>query len=162
MDYRLKPIAKACAATGREFQPGVRCHSALVERDGKLLRFDYCEDGWSGPPAGTIGFWQSIVPQPTEVQSRPLDADSLMRYFEQLCEDANPAQDKFRYVVALLLLQKRRLKIEGTRRDGEIEYLQLIGGRGEGAFEIRDQHLTNQEIEQLQQALNVHLATEWS
>ena len=36
---------------------------------------------------------------------KPLDADALMRYFEQLCEDANPAQEKFAYVLSLLLLQ---------------------------------------------------------
>lgn len=162
MDYQLKPIAKTCAATGEQLPPGGRCHSALVEQNGKLIRFDYSDEGWNGPPTGTIGFWQSIVPEEIEAQVKPLDADALMRYFEQLCEDANPAQDKFRYVVALLLLQKRRLKLEGSRRDGEIEYLELLGSRGEGLFEVRDQHLTDDEIGQLQQALNVHLATEWS
>ncbi len=162
MDYHLKPIAKTCTATGRAFVPGVRCHSALVELNGKLVRFDFSEEGWTGPPEGTIGFWQSVVPKPTETQAKPLDADALMRYFEQLCEDANPAQDKFRYVVALLLLQKRRLKLEGSRRDGDIEYLQLLGSRGEGTFEVRDQHLNNDEIKQLQQVLDAHLAIEWS
>ena len=85
-----------------------------------------------------------------------------MRYFEQLCEDANPAQDKFRYILALLLLQKRRLKMEGSRQDGEIAYLELVGSRGEGIFEVRDQQLSAEEIEQLQQTLNTHLASEWS
>ena len=108
MDYHLKPIAKTCTATGREFMSGVQCHSALVELNGKLVRFDYSEEGWAGPPDGTIGFWKSVVPEPTETQAKPLDADALMRYFEQLCEDANPAQDKFRYVVALLLLLQTR------------------------------------------------------
>jgi hypothetical protein len=162
MDYHLKPIAKTCTATGREFAPGVPCHSALVELNGKLVRFDFSEDGWTGPPDGTIGFWQSIVPEPTETAAKPLDADALMRYFEQLCEDASPAQDKFRYVVALLLLQKRRLKLEGSRHDGDIKFLELLGSRGEGTFEVRDQHLKDDEIGQLQQALNAHLATEWS
>lgn len=162
MDYHLKPIAKTCAATGRELTPGSRCFSALVERDGGPVRFDYTEEGWSGPPEGTIGYWQTRVPSPAETAARPLDPDALMRYFEQLCEDANPAQDKFRYVLALLLLQKRRLKIEGSRQDGETEYLQLGGSRGEGSFEVRDQQLTDEEIAQLQQALNQHLATEWS
>ena len=59
-------------------------------------------------------------------------------------------------------LQKRRLKLEGSRHDGDIEYLELLGSRGEGVFEVRDQHLTDDEIGQLQQALNAHLATEWS
>ena len=162
MDYHLKPIAKTCTATGNEFVPGSRCFSALVEHEGRLVRFDYSEEGWSGPPEGTVGHWQCIVPEADEAEAKPLDADALMRYFEQLCEDANPAQDKFRYILALLLLQKRRLKMEGSRQDGEIVFLELVGSRGEGTFEVRDQQLSDEEIEQLQQTLNTHLASEWS
>ena len=77
-------------------------------------------------------------------------------------KDANPAQDKFRYVLALLLLQKRRLKIEGSRQDGDVEYLELVGSQGEGTFEVRMQQLEDAEIEQLQRDLNAHLATEWN
>ena len=85
-----------------------------------------------------------------------------MRYFEQLSEEPNLAQEKFRYVLALLLLQKRRLKIEGSRQDGEIQYLQLSGSRGEGQFDVRDHQLSEDEILHLQNDLNAHLATEWT
>ncbi len=98
------------------------------------------------------------MPQPVESGPKPLDPEVLFRYFEDTAEDQNPMQQKFRYVVALLLLQKRRLQLEGSRQDGEIEYLQLIGSRSEGPFEVRDQHLTPDEIQQLQSDLNAHLS----
>ncbi len=158
--YHLKPIAKTCAATGKEFVPGAECYSALVERDGQWIRLDYTEQGWSGPPQGTIGHWQSVVPKPSEAKARPLDADALMRNFEQICEDASPSQDKFRYVLSLLLLQKRRLTVDGSRQEGEVEYLQLSGTRGEGSFEVCDQNLQDEEIETLQRNLNAHLSAE--
>jgi hypothetical protein len=50
------------------------------------------------------------------------------------------------------------LQLEGSRKDGEIEYLVLIGSRSEGPFEVRDQHLSTEEIQQLQSDLNAHLA----
>lgn len=162
MDYHLKPIGKTCAATGKELVPGSACFSVLAERDGRLIRLDYSEACWAGPPEGTVGFWQSVVPEPEEAKVKPLDTDALMRYFEQLSEDANPAQEKFRYVLSLLLLQKRRLKIEGSRQDGDIEYLELVGSHSEGPFEVRDHQLDDAEIEQLQGDLNAHLATEWN
>lgn len=162
MDYHLKPMGKTCAVTGEALVSGSVCYSVLLERDGKEIRLDYSEAGWTGPPEGWKGYWQSIVPEAEATRVKPLDADALMSYFEQLSEDANPAQEKFRFVLALLLLQKRRLKIDGSRQDGDIEYLQLIGSQSEGPYEVRDQQLEDAEIEQLQSALNAHLETEWN
>ena len=161
MDYHLKPIAKTCQATGELLVPGSRCFSVLVEQEGQLVRIDYSESGWTGPPEAVVGFWQSVVPDDQETKAKPLDADALMRYFEQMAEEANPAQEKFLYVLALLLLQKRRLKIEGSRQEGDVECLQLIGSQGEGPFEVRDQHLSGEEIEQLQQNLDTQFTSEW-
>jgi hypothetical protein len=162
MDYHLKPIGKTCAATGEPLEPGTRCHSIVREVDGILVRFDYSEEGWAGPPEGTLGQWQCIVPDREQKGPRPLDTDALMRYFEQLDEDANPGQDKFRYVLALLLLQKRRLQLDGSRTDGETEILQLSGSQGEGPFDVPDQRLTDEEVAALQSDLNAHIETEWS
>lgn len=162
MDYHLKPVGKTCAATGKDLTPGAPCISVLLEENGRLTRLDYSEEGWNGPPEGTVGYWRTTVPESSESKSSKLDTDALMRYFEQLSEDANPAQDKFRYVLALLLLQKRRLRLEGVRRDGDIEYLEMTGSRSEGPFEVPDHHLDDEEIGQIQHDLNAHLATEWN
>lgn len=162
MDYQLKPIGKTCAATQKSLEAGATCYSVVIDKDGELVRLDFSEEGWTGIPEGTVGQWKCVVPTPTQTKTQPLDTDALMRYFEQIDEDGNPAQDKFRYVIALLLLQKRRLKLEGSRKDGEIEYLELIGTRGEGPFLLRDQQLEDEEVTQLQNSLNTHLASEWN
>lgn len=162
MDYHLKPIGKTCAETGAELTPGSVCHSILLERDGQLVRLDFSEAGWSGPPEGTIGQWKCVVPAMAENKPKPLDTEGLMRYFEQLNEDANPAQDKFRYVLALLLLQKKRVKLEGSRYEGDAEFLEILGSHGEGPFEVRDCDLAEGEIQALQNSLNSQMASEWN
>ena len=162
MTYHLKPVGKTCASTGQELIPGMKCHSALVEKHGELIRIDFSREGWGGPPEGTVGHWHFTVPHVVETKTAPMNANSLMRYFEQLGEDLNPAQEKFRYILSLLLLQKKKLKIQNTRLDGDIEYLELIGMHGEGPFEVKQHNLSNEEIEQLQQDLNSHLAAEWN
>ena len=158
MNYRVKPIGKTCAGTGEPLQPGTRIYSVLVERGSEQLRLDFSEAGWAGPPEDAVGIWRCVVPEPAATGPKPLDPESLFRYFEDSSEDQNPVQEKFRYVVALLLLQKRRLILEDSRRDGEADYLQLVGSRSEGPFEVRDQHLSPEEIQQLQAELNAHLA----
>lgn len=162
MDYHLKPPSKECAASGRPFEPGELVYSVVVDRDGQLLRFDYSEDGWSGSPEDSVGEWTTLFPDQGPKQ-KSIDTEGLMRYFEQLCEDANPGHDQMRYVLALLLLQKRRLRLEGTRRDEDgNEFLEWIGSKSEGPFEVPDQALDEDEIANLQTSLNAQLAEEWN
>ena len=158
MDYHLKPVGKMCASTEEPLVPGELIHSVLVEQDGETVRLDFSEDGWVGPPEGTVGHWRCVVPQPESNKPKPLDPDSLLEHFERMVEDANQSQQQLVYVIALLLMQKRRLQLEGTRYDGDIAYLQFIGHRGEGPFDVRDQQLTGDEIASLQASLDTHLS----
>ena len=160
MDYRLKPLGKTCAATGQPLAPGSVCHSVVVERDGQFVRLDYSPAGWQGPPPSAVGYWQLRVPPPKPVHS--IDPDALMRYFEQLCEEASPSQDVNRYVSALLLLKLKRLKLDDVRCDDDGEFLQLTGTRGEGTFDVRRLDLPDDELSQLQQSLKTQLAAEWT
>ncbi|HUG94074.1 MAG TPA: hypothetical protein VML55_24805 [Planctomycetaceae bacterium] len=161
MDLNVKPLGRTCAASGDDLVPGSDCFSALVERDGQLVRLDFAADAWTGPPDGALGFWRTRVPESAAPNARQFDAETLLRYFEQLSEDPNPAQERIRYVLALALLKKRRLRIESTRQDGETQSLELAGTRSEGPFIVRDLQLSEQDIEQLQTELNSRLAAEW-
>ncbi|MBI3863989.1 MAG: hypothetical protein HY290_19060 [Planctomycetia bacterium] len=162
MEYQFRPIGKKCAATGEDLAPGSLCHSVLVERNGELVRLDYSEQGWTGPPEGALGVWKCVVPTPAEVRHEPLDTNALMRCFEQLTEEASPAREGLRYILALLLVKKRRLRLDGSRADGDLEYLQLAGAQGEGAYEVRDLNPSDEDVQQWQRELNVYLASEWN
>lgn len=162
MDYRFKPISKTCAGTGQPLIPRAVCYSALVEVDGVLERLDFSEEGWNGLPENGVGYWKCVVPDQEPRQAATTDPETLMNYFEQLVEDSNPQQEKICYVVALYLLQKRRLRLDGAMTKDDQEYLMLSGSRGEGPFEVRDQQLPKDEITELQGLLNQQLTTEWN
>lgn len=152
-DYNVKPIGRTCAATGEELVPGSLCHSVLVESNGELSRLDFSEAGWVPPPAGLVAHWRCEVPKPTASAKKSLDVDDLMRQLEQLNEEASPSHDKFRYVLALLLLQRRRLRLDGTKTIDEQEFLEVTGTRGEGTFLVPDQQLNDTEVQELQNAV---------
>jgi len=162
MDYRLKPPSKMCAGTGKPLVPGSTCHSVLIEKDGDQVRLDFSDEGWTGPPAGHVGYWKTTIPAMLDAKAQRLDPESAQRYFEQLCEEASPVHDQQRYVLALVLLQQRRLRLDNTRHDGDDEILELSGRHGEGNFEVRNLNLPEAETQQLQAELKAHLATEWS
>ena len=167
MDYHLKPVGKICAHGGEPLEPSTVCVSVLIERDGQLLRLDYCEADWQGPPEGTVGQWRCTVPEPVVSSVLSIDPDSLMRYFERLADEpddpAEPLQQKLRYVVAVMLWRKRRLKLAGSKMEGDREVLEFSGVRGEGQFDVLDCKLADDEIDELQDRLNEQLQREeWS
>ncbi|MEZ6127937.1 MAG: hypothetical protein R3C59_04600 [Planctomycetaceae bacterium] len=153
MDYNIRPISKVCAASGRPLTPGERCWSVLTEADGKLVRMDYSISAWNGPPEGSIGYWQCDVPADADAGRRKIDADSLFDYFIQLCESPNTVEQDYQYVLALLLLRKRRLILEESIEVDDHPAMRLIGSGGEGPFEVLERELTDDQITELQEQL---------
>ncbi len=157
MDYSFRQVGRTCAATGAALTPGSICRSALVERDGRLERRDFSAAAWTGPPEGALGHWRCRVPLPAVAKTRVFTADELLAEFERL-EDAGHEQvRKLRYVLALLLLQKRRLELDDTRSEDDADYLVLVGTKGEGPFEVRDEKLPPDEIAAVQRELTAAL-----
>ncbi len=162
MEYQFRSLGKTCAGTGKPLTAGEICTSVVVERNGELVRLDFSNEGWTGPPEGMIGLWSSQIPPAAVIHAAKVDPEILLRFFEQLLETGNPAHDRMLYVVALYLLQRRRFRLEGTRLDDGVQNLQLIGSRGEGPYEVRDQQLPEHEVKVLQAELNQQLSEQFA
>lgn len=159
LEYQFKPPGKTCAATGEALTPGSVCHSVLVEQAGRLTRVDYSQAGWSGPPPHAIATWKTIIPLPPNPDSIRLDPERLFQFFELSCEEGSPSEDSLRYVAAVVLLQARRLKLEGARGKGEDEVLDLTAARGDGVYEIRNLRLNAEDMHAIQRELKTRLMT---
>jgi len=153
MDFSFRPVAKSCAKSGRAFRPGDTCWSVLVEKDGHLVRQDFSSEEWAGPPPEAIGHWRCMVPESAESSRPKLDPDSLFDYFLQLCDSPNIVQQQYRYVLALLLLRKRRLILEEVVDIDDRPTMRLVGSGGEGPFDVTEEELSEDQIERLQHQL---------
>ena len=153
MDYDLRQVSRICAGTGEPLSGGELCWSVLVEGNGKLIRQDYSAKAWTGPPEGAIGYWQCLVPADTAAVQKKIDVDSLFDYFVQLCESPNPVEQNYQYVLALLLLRKRRLNLEETIEIDDQPVMRLVGSGGEGPFEVVERELTDAQVLELQSQL---------
>ncbi len=153
MDFNVRPVSKICTASGQELPLGRPCWSVLIEQDGRIVRQDFSEESWTGPPEGIIGYWQSMVPERTSSNATRLDADALFEYFLQLCESPNKVELDYQYVLALLLLRKRRLLLEESVTVDDQPAMRLIGTGGEGPFDVVERDLPQDRIEELQNQL---------
>jgi len=125
MDYQIQAATRRCAVSGRELQPGERFYSVLLDENGKFVRQDYSKEVWQGPPPGAFSFWLGRVPPPEQGRGPRIDDDLLFDCFQRLESEAEAARVNFRYVVALLLMRRRRLKFEEARQENGQELLRL-------------------------------------
>src|SRR5216684_2317402 len=125
LDYEIQPPTRRCAATGRTLLPGEKYHSVLVEQEGRLVRQDFAGAAWTKPPTGAFCFWTGRVPFKDQVRKMRIDADLLLDCFQRL--DGSTGTDKinFRYVLALLLIRSKRLKLVDSRTQDSREILRL-------------------------------------
>ena len=153
MEFNVRPVSRICADTGQELTPGKPCWSVLVEEDGRVVRHDYCADAWQGPPDGVIGYWECLVPDRSTSTANVFDTDALFDYFVQLCESPNKVEQDYQYVLALLLMRKRRLILEESVTAEDVPVMRLIGTQGEGPFDVAERELSDERIEELQNQL---------
>ena len=151
MDYQIQGNTRRCAVSAKELQPGDKVFSVLIERDGKLERQDYSSACWQGPPQGIFCFWSSTVPSPSAPRRPQFDDDLLLDCFQRLDGAQEPDKVKFRYVIGLLLMRRKRLKFEEAPRRNGHAVLCLRCMRSGTLYEVVNPHLTDEEILSVQQ-----------
>src|SRR5262245_10545763 len=150
-DYQIQPNTPRCAVTGRELQPGEKFYSVLLDEGGKLLRQDFAGEVWQGPPERAFSFWSGRVP-PAERSRRPrIDDDLLLECFQRLEGQADPSRVSFRYVVALLLMRRKRLKFEEARTENGQEVLHLRCARTGAPCQVVNPRLAEEEMVAVQE-----------
>jgi hypothetical protein len=116
MEFEIAAPARICSVTGRELQSGDAVVSVLMESEGKFVRSDYAAEAWSEPPTGAIAWWPGRIPTSTKPKKPSYNEDVLLDLFRHLSESVDPSRVNFRYVVALLLMRRKRLKFEDLRK----------------------------------------------
>jgi hypothetical protein len=111
-DYEQEvAAARACSRCGRDFSPEERYLSALFEQGEGFQRLDYCAGCWEGPPTGSFAHWRGRVPAKEERPPRFVDDGELVELFVRLGGAGEPREVAFRYLLGLLLVRKRLLRL---------------------------------------------------
>jgi hypothetical protein len=150
-EYQIQPNTRRCVATGRELRPGEPFFTALLEEGGHFVRQDFSREAWQGPPPTAFSFWTGKVPPPEENRRPRFDDDLLMDCFERLEGQTDPARINFRYVVALLLMRRKRFKFEQTVVEGEEEKLCLRCARTGAKHLVTNPRLSEEAMADVQE-----------
>ncbi len=131
MDWQVKPIARVCAASGKELHVGdlVTC-VVFKPVGGNIERADVLKDQAANftPNGLLLGRWTREVKERGEedqAQRAQLLA-SREEFFLSLYEDpADPSGDKdvLKHILAMLLERKRIIKQVGAAAEGQLTYV---------------------------------------
>jgi hypothetical protein len=112
LDFEVQRCTRCCAATERALNPGDECYSVLEVAGAEIVRKDYSPEAWKGAPDAAFGWWKSRVPEPTAKKIKLAPNDVLLELFDQLADKSE--QQDLRYVLALLLVRRRVLRVDLT------------------------------------------------
>ncbi len=155
-----KPLGQ-CYGSGRKIEYSEEYFAALVETNQGLQRRDFCAEYWQEQKPEVFCYWKTKLPHPDQKKQIFVDDEMLMAFFERLAEESKQEKVNFRFVLALILMRKRRLKYDSSKivEGKEIWRLRIVGSDRE-FIEVINPNLDEEQIEQLSSQLSQILQVE--
>ena len=151
-EYEIQRCTRRCAKTGKELQPGEEFFSALVSEGNEIARVDFSHEGWDGPPEDSLGWWKSHMPSASANKMHWAPNDVMLHFFQEL-ENQEDKED-IRYVLALLMIRRRVVRLEDTETDEQCrELLVIYCSRNETEYKVPVVDPTEERIGQIQDEL---------
>ena len=159
-DWEIDRPLEQCYGSGKRIEQGEDYFAALVETDQGLQRRDFCADYWQNEKPEAFCYWKTRLPQPDQKKRLFIDDEMLMTFFDRLATETDQEKINFRFVLALILMRKRRLKYDSSKTEAETEawHLRVVGDNR--FVDVVNPHLDEQQIEQLSSQLSEILQVE--
>jgi len=148
-DWEINKPLGQCSGSGRKIEPGEEYYGALVETEEGLVRRDFSNEYWERERPHVYCFWKTKLAAPNEKRKLFISDDMLMAFFERLANETEAEKVNFRFVLALVLMRKRRLKYDSTQSEGGRDVWRLQVSGDKDLVEVVNPHLSEEQIEQL-------------
>ncbi len=169
--WKIRRRAGTCSACERPFEEGERLVSTLRASEEGLERAECCVGWWEGRPESAASqdcaracrqraeqgaepttehlFWWYSRHSEGRRRGLQLDLESLERLFLELEGRPEQALRELRYVLCLLLMRKRRLKVARIERDSEGETFLVRRPRRDQRFRVHVFDFTPDRLEEV-------------
>lgn len=152
MDFEVRRCTRHCAETHRQLEPGEIFYALLRAEGADVVRYDYSVQAWPGPPDDALGWWKSQVPERDAKRIHWAPNDVMLELFEKL--EGEAARQGFRFVLALLLVRRRVLRLEDPERDeAGREQMVVYCPRRDATYHVPSTSPTEEQTEAIQEEL---------
>ena len=156
-----RPFGK-CSVSGAPIAPDDKFVAALRETPAGFERLDISLPCWEPlDKQGIIAFWKTTMPRAEAKKKIFVDDEVLCGLFERLADAAEPSKLNFRFVLGLILMRKRMLVYESTRKEADREIWSMRFRGREDKMDLLNPQLTEEQVldvsRQLGEILNEEL-----
>lgn len=153
--WRIARRSRTCAHTGVAIEADHVFYSALLEDGEEFAREDYTLEAWPEVDKGRFfSYWKNKPVADAGGGKAKVDYERLLAFFDSLDGAAEPGRRLFRYVLALMLVRRRILRLDGAARTEEGDKLVLWDRRVTSALEVEAPEATPEQIAATQDKLN--------
>jgi hypothetical protein len=136
--WKIRRRQGECSACEHVFEDGER-HASLLRIDGdELQRGDLCDACWAAHETGGDDLiWWFTHHEENKKRTLALDLATMERLFMELADRDTDQLKEVRYLLCLLLMRKRRLKLERVKRVKGAELLVMRRPRRKEQLEVQ-------------------------
>jgi hypothetical protein len=153
--WHIARSTRTCAGTGDPIPAGEAFFSALVETEETFERRDFSPAAWpETDKAPFFSYWKNKGGEVKEEKKRSVDYDRLLAFYDNLETAEDPQKRLFRYVLALILVRRRKLRLENMEKTATGDKLTVYDRRREATVEITAPEAAREEFAAVQSKLN--------
>ncbi len=146
--WQISKRGAVCAICERPFAEGDALFSLLRFAGEDLTRGDYCRACFDDRDTeDDLVFWRTTHQE--KKGGMKLDFDLILGLLEPLTADARGSRRDLAFMLSLLLVRHRRLKLVGVLRRKEVEFLELRKVRATKTFEVEVRELDTERRSRL-------------
>jgi hypothetical protein len=153
-EWKIRRRHGECSACAAAFEDGTRHASSLrFDEEESLVREDLCQTCWAAADESTYVFWWFTRHEVDRKKTVQLDMGSLERLFMELQGREEEKLRELRYLLCLLLMRKRKLKLVKVKRSSKGEQLVLRRPRRTEELTVWVYEFTPDRMEELRTRL---------
>ena len=151
-DWQYSKRNQKCDDCDYSFTDGEDVFSLLRMIDGDLQRADLCRVCFdSRDEDADVVYWRTT--QHESRQSLRLDFDMLLALLEKLLDDPRDDRKDLSYLLSLLLVRHRKLRLERVQVKGQQEIMLLRKTRSKKTFAVESREMTDERRAELSKQL---------
>lgn len=149
-DWSVGRSTRRCAATGGIISEGEAYYAALAEENERFVRRDFSAAAWPTVDRSTLFSWWKTKLTPADPDKKRkrlvIDIEAFYAFFRELEEAVEPRRRLFRYILALILVRKRALRLDDIAKTPDGDLLLVYDRRAEKTLKIPAPETTTDDI----------------